>query len=304
MNCFTIGVVIFGLSKLGLFSKEVFDDLTITRSLLFSALISAVDPVAVLAIFAEIGVNPVLYFLVFGESLLNDAVTVVLYRTMAAFTEMESITALEILKGKKCFFFKVPTLVGIFWSNLFCESFGCLSHYLAWSRLRWHDNQRKLLLSTGYFLQNIIEDSRLAKKFTLKFWKKNAIFEDNFQTFPFKKYTEDLLVLCLNDPTRAFRILRNLQKKMKNWKHFMWFLIPSDSRHFSENFNHLRNDRHHFFSLSIEFLGGTSIFWVWSLSMTEMGGKWNLGQTIIQTDLSIIINVASLLIDYVMLIYS
>jgi len=40
-------------------------------SMVFSALISAVDPVAVLAIFQEIHIDRILYFLVFGESLLN-----------------------------------------------------------------------------------------------------------------------------------------------------------------------------------------------------------------------------------------
>jgi len=49
-------------------------------SFAFGSLISAVDPVATLAIFHALDVDPTLNMLVFGESVLNDAVSIVMFK--------------------------------------------------------------------------------------------------------------------------------------------------------------------------------------------------------------------------------
>lgn len=80
ISTFVVGFGLFFLGKWGI----VFD-LGFSDSMIFAALISAVDPVATLAIFQAFRVNQTLHYLVFGESVLNDAVSVVLYHTLTHF---------------------------------------------------------------------------------------------------------------------------------------------------------------------------------------------------------------------------
>ncbi|CAI2357871.1 unnamed protein product [Caenorhabditis sp. 36 PRJEB53466] len=85
ISLFAVAGTVFNifLTSCFIFAAQNFYDfnITIVDTLLFSTVISAVDPVAVLSVFEEIHVNKLLYITVFGESLLNDAVTVVLYHS-------------------------------------------------------------------------------------------------------------------------------------------------------------------------------------------------------------------------------
>merc|ERR1712131_180891 len=77
-----ISTLLVGLGLYLLGAGGVTMELRLTDALAFGALISAVDPVATLAIFSAMDVEPVLNMLVFGESILNDAVSIVLCNIM------------------------------------------------------------------------------------------------------------------------------------------------------------------------------------------------------------------------------
>ncbi|XP_012869277.1 PREDICTED: sodium/hydrogen exchanger 3 [Dipodomys ordii] len=113
-----------GLSLYGVFLSGLMGELRIglLDFLLFGSLIAAVDPVAVLAVFEEVHVNEVLFIIVFGESLLNDAVTVVLYNVFESFVSLggDNVTGVDCVKGIVSFFVVSlgGTLVGVIFAFL------------------------------------------------------------------------------------------------------------------------------------------------------------------------------------------
>jgi len=81
ISTFVVGYLTLYLSRAGLISGTDKDNPM--EALLFGALISAVDPVATLSILGspELQCDQLLYSLVFGESVLNDAIAIVLFKT-------------------------------------------------------------------------------------------------------------------------------------------------------------------------------------------------------------------------------
>jgi NhaP-type Na+/H+ or K+/H+ antiporter len=58
---------------------------TLRDAMLFASLISSTDPVTTLAIFSDMGLDPDLHAVVLGESLLNDAISIVLFEALFSF---------------------------------------------------------------------------------------------------------------------------------------------------------------------------------------------------------------------------
>ncbi|XP_016970776.1 sodium/hydrogen exchanger 3 isoform X15 [Drosophila rhopaloa] len=119
-NIATIGGSLYACGVMGIYGEGETPGLM--DVFLFASLISAVDPVAVLAVFEEIHVNEILYIVVFGESLLNDAVTVVMYHMMESYNEigLDKIIAQDIASGVGSFFVVAlgGTAIGIIWGFL------------------------------------------------------------------------------------------------------------------------------------------------------------------------------------------
>uniref|UniRef100_A0A3Q2CTG7 Sodium/hydrogen exchanger n=1 Tax=Cyprinodon variegatus TaxID=28743 RepID=A0A3Q2CTG7_CYPVA len=107
-NAFFIGGMMFAVCQI---EAAQVGHVDLLSCLLFGSIVSAVDPVAVLAVFEEIHINELLHILVFGESLLNDAVTVVLYHLFEEFSHAGTVTVGDAFLGVVSFF--VVSLGGI-----------------------------------------------------------------------------------------------------------------------------------------------------------------------------------------------
>lgn len=89
ISTFVVGILCFFAAKVGMI--QGIDKQNPMESLMFGSLISAVDPVATLSIMgnSELNVDPVLYSLVFGESVLNDAIAISLFKTFFKYYDPE-----------------------------------------------------------------------------------------------------------------------------------------------------------------------------------------------------------------------
>ncbi len=125
-----------GLIGLGLW---LIQDFNILHALLFGALISATDPVAVIALFKELGAPHRLTILVEGESLLNDATAIVFFGIIIDLILKGHFEASDLGTAVFDFFYVfvggliVGAVIGIILSELLYRIKAGLSSYLIMS---------------------------------------------------------------------------------------------------------------------------------------------------------------------------
>ncbi|XP_032487387.1 sodium/hydrogen exchanger 9 [Phocoena sinus] len=111
ISCIVIGLIMYGFVKAMVYADQLKNgDFHFTDCLFFGSLMSATDPVTVLAIFHELHVDPDLYTLLFGESVLNDAVAIVLTYSISIYSPKENPNAFDAA----AFFQSVGNFLGIF----------------------------------------------------------------------------------------------------------------------------------------------------------------------------------------------
>lgn len=81
ISAMVLGIIIYIWTSLGLESVNI----SLVDAISVGATLSATDPVTILSIFNAYKVDPKLYTIIFGESLLNDAISIVMFETCQKF---------------------------------------------------------------------------------------------------------------------------------------------------------------------------------------------------------------------------
>jgi solute carrier family 9 (sodium/hydrogen exchanger), member 6/7 len=109
LSAVVIGLILFLFTLLPGTLKLTFVD-----AISVGATLSATDPVTILAIFTSYKVDPKLYTIIFGESILNDAIAIVIFETAQRYKKGEGSTP-----GILSFFEGVGIFGLVFFGSLF-----------------------------------------------------------------------------------------------------------------------------------------------------------------------------------------
>ncbi|KAI3407112.2 NHX1 [Candida oxycetoniae] len=110
ISALVVGIIIYVWTSIGLDNMK----LEFVDALAVGATLSATDPVTILSIFNAYKVDPKLYTIIFGESLLNDAISIVIFETCQKF-HGHPVRFSSLFEGFGLFLmtFTISTIIGI-----------------------------------------------------------------------------------------------------------------------------------------------------------------------------------------------
>lgn len=110
VSALVVGIILYLWTALGLDGVK----LEFVDAIAVGATLSATDPVTILSIFNAYKVDPKLYTIIFGESLLNDAISIVMFETSQKF-HGHPVHFLSLFEGLGLFLmtFTISTIIGL-----------------------------------------------------------------------------------------------------------------------------------------------------------------------------------------------
>jgi sodium/hydrogen exchanger-like protein 6/7 len=111
ISAVVLGLILFLWTRIPLDGFKI----SFVEAMSVGATLSATDPVTILAIFNTYKVEPKLYTIIFGESILNDAIAIVLFETAQKYKAGGSADSLSLLS----LFEAIGIFFGVFFGSLF-----------------------------------------------------------------------------------------------------------------------------------------------------------------------------------------